>query len=280
MFVTKNIEIAEGIHIGGESPFVLFAGPCVIESESMVLSHATKISRIASRLNIPLIFKASYDKANRTSGSSFRGPGLGEGLRILEKVKREVGLPIITDAHTVSEISAAGEVVDVIQIPAFLCRQTDLLEAAAKTGKPVNVKKGQFMAPDDAANMIGKVTACGNSRVMLTERGVTFGYHQLVVDFAGVVKMRESGWPVIFDATHSVQNPGGVSGITGGEGQYAKYLAWAAAAIGIDGLFIEAHENPSQAKSDAANMIPLADLEPILARFKSISEINITEKSL
>jgi len=280
VFVTKNIEIAEGIHIGGESPFVLFAGPCVIESESMVLSHATKISRIASRLNIPLIFKASYDKANRTSGSSFRGPGLGEGLRILEKVKREVGLPIITDAHTVSEISAAGEVVDVIQIPAFLCRQTDLLEAAAKTGKPVNVKKGQFMAPDDAANMIGKVTACGNSRVMLTERGVTFGYHQLVVDFAGVVKMRESGWPVIFDATHSVQNPGGVSGITGGEGQYAKYLAWAAAAIGIDGLFIEAHENPSQAKSDAANMIPLADLEPILARFKSISEINITEKSL
>lgn len=278
MLVTKKFEIAEGIHIGGESPFVLFAGPCVIESESMVLFHAAKISKIASRLNIPLIFKASYDKANRTSGSSFRGPGLDEGLRILEKVKGELGLPIITDAHTVSEISAAGEVVDVIQIPAFLCRQTDLLEAAAKTGKPVNVKKGQFMAPDDAANMIGKVTACGNSRVMLTERGVTFGYHQIIVDFAGIVKMRETGWPVIFDATHSVQNPGGLSGITGGEGQYAKYLAWAAAAIGIDGLFIEAHENPSQAKSDAANMIPLSDLEPVLARFKAISEINLTEK--
>lgn len=280
MLVTKKFEIAEGIHIGGESPFVLFAGPCVIESEAMVLSHAIKISKIAERLNLPLIFKASYDKANRTSGSSFRGPGLEEGLRILEKVQREIGLPVITDAHSVPEINAAGDVVDVIQIPAFLCRQTDLLEAAAKTGKPVNVKKGQFIAPDDVINIIGKITACGNSRVMLTERGVTFGYHQLVVDYTGIVKMRETGWPVVFDATHSVQSPGGLSGITGGDGQYAKYLAWAAAAIGIDGLFIETHENPSEAKSDAANMIPLTDLESILVRFKEISKIQFTKQSL
>jgi len=280
VLVTNKFEITEGIHIGGESPFILFAGPCVIESESMALYHAADINRIAQRLNIPFIFKASYDKANRTSGLSFRGPGLEEGLRILEKIRDEVGIPVITDAHSVPEIRASGDVVDVIQIPAFLCRQTDLLEAASKTGKPVNVKKGQFMAPDDAENIIGKITACGNSRVMLTERGVTFGYHQLVVDYTGIVKMRESGFPVVFDATHSVQNPGGPGGITGGEGQYAKYLAWAAAAIGIDGLFVETHKNPSVAKSDAANMIPLANLELILTRFKDISEINSTEKSL
>jgi len=272
---TENFAITEGIRIGGGFLPVLFAGPCVIESEGMALFHAAKIVKIAKNVGLPFVFKASYDKANRTSRSSYRGPGIDEGLRVLEKVRREIGLPVITDAHSVSEINTVGEVVDVIQIPAFLSRQTDLLEAAARTEKVVNVKKGQFLAPDDVENIIDKVLGAGGRRLMLTERGVSFGYRRLVVDYTGIVKMREFGWPIVFDATHSVQSPGGLGGRSGGEARFAPYLAYAAAAVGVDGLFIETHENPPHALSDGPNMIPLAELEAVLARFKTIVEIEL-----
>ena len=237
------------------------------------MSHAKQISSIADKLDIPFVFKASYDKANRTSLDSCRGPGLSKGLEILSRVQSEIGVPVITDAHSVAEIEAAGKVVNVIQIPAFLCRQTDLLVAAAQTGKTVNVKKGQFLAPQDMSNVIGKLTDSGCKRILLTERGTSFGYNRLTVDFAGMVKMRELGMPVVFDATHAIQLPGGSGNVSGGEGQYAKYLAWAAAAVGIDGLFVEVHENPSVALSDGPNMIKLSELEAILSKFKYHTEL-------
>jgi len=271
--ILQNFKIAADVTVGGDSTPILIAGPCVIESEEMVLRHAEKISHVASEIGISFIFKASYDKANRTSHTSYRGPGLDEGLRILARVKEEIGVPVLTDAHSVSEIKAAGEVVDVIQIPALLCRQTDLLTAAAKTGKCVNVKKGQFMAPGDVVNIIDKVVAAGGDHLMITERGTSFGYNRLVVDFTSLVRMRELGLPIIFDATHSVQTPGGLGDRSGGEGRYAPYLAWAAAAVGVDGLFIEVHEDPSQALSDGPNMIPLEKLKSILVKFLQISSI-------
>ena len=268
--LTRSFPIAEGIHIGGEFPPVLFAGPCVIENERMVMEIAGKVSLIARTVGIPYIFKASYDKANRTSGTSFRGPGIHEGLRILEKVKKELNIPVITDAHSPEEFKMAGEVVDVVQIPAFLCRQTDLIIAAVKTGKVVNVKKGQFLSPDDVPNIIEKITTAGGERIIITERGTSFGYNRLIVDYTGIVKIREFGLPLVFDATHSVQSPGGLGGKSGGESKYAPWLAWAAAAIGIDGLFIETHENPDKALSDGPNMIPLDQLEQVLVRFMKI----------
>lgn len=265
--------ITDSINIGADCPALLIAGPCVIESENMALRHAEKIAVIAESVGIPYVFKASYDKANRSSGKSFRGPGLSEGLRILQRIKSEFGLPILTDAHSVEEMHEAGQVVDIIQVPAFLCRQTDLLEAAANSGAVVNVKKGQFMAPNDMVNVINKLSDNGCERITLTERGVSFGYNRLVVDFSGVVRMRELEYPVIFDATHSVQAPGGQGDRSGGDRKYAPYLAWAAAAVGVDGLFIETHETPDQALSDGSNMIPLDELESVLSRFVELSTV-------
>lgn len=239
----------------------------------MAVRHAEFLAELTGRLGVPFVFKASYDKANRTSGRSFRGPGLEEGLKILAKVKSEIGAPVLTDAHSTEEIAAAGQVVDVVQIPAFLCRQTDLLEAAGRTGKAVNVKKGQWVAPEDILHIVEKVLNAGGDRVMITERGTSFGYHRLVVDFAGLVKMRNCRWPLIFDATHSVQFPGGAGDRSGGERRFAPYLAWAAAAVGVDALFIETHEEPDRALSDGPNMIPLAGLEPILRRFLEIARL-------
>ncbi len=268
----QSFEIAANISVGSGVP-LLIAGPCVIEGEEMALRHAENISQIAGEVGMPFVFKASYDKANRTSVRSYRGPGLDEGLRILSRVKDEVGVAVTTDAHSVPEIEAAGEVVDVIQIPAFLCRQTDLLIAAAGTGRVVNVKKGQFLSPDDVKNIIEKVVSGGGNRIMITERGSSFGYNRLVVDFNGIVHMRDYGWPVIFDATHSVQVPGGLGDRSGGESRYVPYLSWAAAAVGVDGLFVEVHEDPAKALSDGPNMIPLNRLRPVLERFIKIASI-------
>jgi len=270
----RSFKIAADVTVGGDSVPVLIAGPCVMEGEGMVMRHAEEIRRIASEAGMPFVFKASYDKANRTSIASYRGPGLDEGLRILAGVREEVGVPVLTDAHSVAEIKAVAEVADVIQIPAFLCRQTDMLTAAAKTGKCINVKKGQFVAPDSARYIIEKIVSAGGDRLMITERGSCFGYNRLVVDYTGLVRMRDFGHPVIFDATHSVQTPGGLGDRSGGEGAYAPYLAWAAAAVGVSGLFVEVHENPAQALSDGPNMIPLGNLKPILERFLKISSIN------
>ncbi len=258
--------------MGGGSLPVFFAGPCVIESRELTLQVAREAAAVAARVGLPFVFKASYDKANRTSLKSFRGPGLERGLQILSEVRRETGAPLLTDTHTAEEAAAAGEVVDVIQIPAFLCRQTDLLTAAARTGKVVNVKKGQFLAPEDVRHIFDKLTGAGCRRMMITERGTFFGYHQLVVDYVGLVKLRELGWPVVMDATHSVQSPGGLEDCSGGSSRYAPYLAWAAAAVGVDGLFIETHPDPASALSDGPNMIPLNELEPVLRRFKRLWE--------
>ncbi|MDP8237763.1 MAG: 3-deoxy-8-phosphooctulonate synthase [Candidatus Hatepunaea meridiana] len=271
---TQSFEIVDGITIGDNNLPVLISGPCVIENEEMTLRHAEEISRICTDLSMPFIFKASYDKANRTSINSYRGPGLAEGLRILNRVKTEIGVPVLTDAHSVNEITTVSEVVDIVQIPAFLCRQTDLLIAAAKTGLPVNIKKGQFIAPEDIKPIIEKVVNSGGKRIMITERGSSFGYNKLVVDFTGIVQMRKFGFPVIFDATHSVQQPGGLGNSSGGDGKYAPYLAYAAAGVGIDGLFLEVHKNPSQALSDGPNMIPLDNLKSVLERFLRIASIN------
>ena len=269
---SKSFEIYSEITIGGEHKPLLIAGPCVIENESMILRHAGMIAEIAADLDMPLVFKTSYEKANRTSNKYYRGTGLDEGVRILARVRDELDIPVLTDAHSVTEILSVGDVADVIQIPAFLCRQTDLLVAAAKSGKTVNIKKGQFLAPEDVGNIVEKLTSSGGDKIMITERGSSFGYHKLVVDFTGLVKMREYGYPVVFDATHSVQSPGGLEGRSGGEGEYAKFLAWAAAGVGVDALFIEVHENPQEALSDGPNMISLAELKDVLTRFLSIAE--------
>lgn len=244
--------------------FQLIAGPCVIESEALALSIAKRMKEITQRLNIPYTFKASFDKANRTSISSFRGPGLEEGLRILKLVKDTYGLPICTDIHEPWQADPAAEVCDILQIPAFLCRQTDLLVAAAKTGRCINIKKAQFLAPWDMKNCVEKVKKSGNENVMLCERGTTFGYNTLVVDMTGIRVMKELGVPVIFDATHSVQKPGGNGSSTGGNRQYVEYLAKAAVAVGADGLFMETHPDPDQAKSDGPNMVPLDEMEGLL----------------
>jgi 2-dehydro-3-deoxyphosphooctonate aldolase (KDO 8-P synthase) len=251
------------VTFGGGAPFALIAGPCVIESRDHCLRHAGKIGEVAAALRVPFVFKSSFDKANRSSGSSFRGPGIEEGLRILEEVRR-MGFPVLTDVHDVSQARAAGEVADCLQIPAFLCRQTDLLLAAAATGRAINVKKGQFLAPGDTKNILEKLRPARNDKILLTERGVCFGYHALVVDFAGLPVMRALGAPVVFDATHAVQSPGGLGGTTGGDRTKVPCLARAAVAVGIDGLFMEVHEDPDHAPSDGPNMVALRDLSAIL----------------
>ena len=248
----------------------LIAGPCVIESEEMVLSIAAEMKRITDELGIPYTFKASFDKANRTSISGFRGPGIEEGLRILRKVKDTYGLPVCTDIHEAWQAAPAAEVADILQIPAFLCRQTDLLVAAAKTSKCVNIKKAQFLAPWDMKNCVEKVRVCGNNNVMLCERGTSFGYNTLVVDMTGLRVMKEFGVPVIFDATHSVQKPGGNGISTGGNREYVEYLAKAAIAVGVDGLFMEVHPDPDNAKSDGPNMVALDDMKCLLEKLQKV----------
>ena len=250
--------------------FQLIAGPCVIESEEMVLSIAGEMKKIAEKLGIPYTFKASFDKANRTSITGFRGPGLEEGLRILQKVKDTYGLPVCTDIHEAWQAEPAAKVADILQIPAFLCRQTDLLVAAAKTGKCVNIKKAQFLAAWDMKNCVDKVLQSGNENVMLCERGTSFGYNTLVVDMTGLRVMKDMGVPVIFDATHSVQKPGGNGTSTGGNRQYVEYLAKAAIAVGVDGLFMEVHPDPDNAKSDGPNMVALQDMETLLKKLQKV----------
>ena len=261
------------IVFGAGHPFALIAGPCVIESEAHALSVATTVKAITDRLGVPYIFKASFDKANRTSGRSFRGPGLEEGLRVLSAVRDQVGVPILTDIHEPEQAAPVAEVADVLQIPAFLCRQTDLVVAAARTGRAVNIKKGQFLAPDDVRHAAQKVVDAGNPRVILTERGTSFGYQNLVVDMRGFPIMREHGWPLVFDVTHSLQLPGGGDGVTAGLAQYIVPLASAGVAAGVDGLFLEVHEDPTRAKSDAQNALRLDLLEPLLRRLMAIDAI-------
>ena len=261
------------IAIGGGSPFVLIAGPCVIESEQHATDLAGQIADIARRARVAFIFKASYDKANRTSGRSFRGPGLDEGLRVLAAIKSRWHIPILTDVHEPSHAGAAADVADVLQIPAFLCRQTDLLVAAAKTGRIINIKKGQFLAPDDVKYAVAKVVDAGNPRVIVTERGTSFGYHNLVVDMRAFPMMRAQGFPVVFDVTHSLQLPGGGEGVTAGQAEFIEPLASAGVAAGVDGVFLEVHEHPARAKSDAQNALRLDLLEPLLRRLQAIDAI-------
>jgi 2-dehydro-3-deoxyphosphooctonate aldolase (KDO 8-P synthase) len=259
------------------SIFTLIAGPCVIESEAQVMETASKMKDITGLLGIPFIFKSSFDKANRTSISSYRGPGLTEGLRILKKVKDELGVPVVTDIHEPYQAGIAAEVVDMLQIPAFLCRQTDLLVAAAQTGLPVNIKKAQFLSGIDMKNVITKVVESGNENILLCERGNTFGYNTLVVDMTNIIEMKKFGYPVVFDATHSVQKPGGNGVSTGGNREYVEYLAKAAIAVGADALFMEVHEDPDNAKSDGPNMVKLDEIENILRKlikvYKAVHEV-------
>ena len=272
--MTRVSEVEIGpVAIGTGHPLALIAGPCVIESEDHALTLARAIKQVAMACGLPWIFKASYDKANRTSLSSFRGPGLETGLRILERVRADVGAPVLTDIHEPAHAAAAAGVVDVLQIPAFLCRQTDLLVAAARTGCAVNIKKGQFMAPLDMRHAIRKVVESGNPRVLLTERGTCFGYNNLVVDIRAIPMMRSLGCPVIFDVTHSLQLPGAGDGATAGLGQYIEPLASAGVGAGVDGVFLEVHEEPARAMSDAQNAIALNRLEPLLRRLMRIDAV-------
>lgn len=270
--MTHTVNIGE-ITIGGGAPLVLIAGPCVIEEEAFTLSLATSLQEVSRELGIPLIFKASYDKANRTSISSARGPGLEEGLKILQRVKEELGLPVISDVHQVSEVPRAAQVLDVIQIPAFLCRQTDLVVEAAETGKPINVKKGQFLAPWDMAHVVEKIISTGNEQILLTERGTSFGYNNLVSDMKSLPIMRGLGYPVIFDATHSVQLPGGAGKASGGDRGFIPTLSKAAVGAGVDGVFLEVHPEPERALSDGANSLALDALSPLIKQLKAIDRI-------
>lgn len=260
------------VRAGGPDLF-LIAGPCVIESERHARSMAERIARIAADAGVPYVFKASFDKANRTSISSFRGPGIEEGLHILQSIQRDVGVPVLTDVHEVWQAERAGDVVDVLQIPAFLCRQTDLLIAAAKTGRAVNVKKGQFLAPWDMKNVVDKMREAGCERLSLTERGSSFGYNALVVDMRGFPIMRRFGWPVVYDVTHSLQKPGGLGGASGGDSEFIEYLARAGVACGVDGVFMEVHDNPAAALSDGPNALPLERLAPLLDSLTRIHRI-------
>ena len=264
---------AGSVTIGTGQPLAFILGPCVIESESHALEMASAVCEIAARVGAPCIFKASYDKANRTSITSFRGPGLAEGLRILAEVKARTGLPILTDIHEPSQAAPVAEVVDVLQIPAFLCRQTDLLVAAAKTNRVVNVKKGQFLSPHDMRHVVAKLTQSGGRGVMLTERGTTFGYNNLVVDMRAFAMLRALGHPVVFDVTHSLQLPGAGDGVTAGLAQYIEPLARAGVAFGVDCIFMEVHEEPAAAKSDAANALPLVRLEPLMRHLVELDRI-------
>ena len=272
----KNpMEIAPGVRIGPDLPPVLIAGPCVIESQDHCLKMARSIRAEAESRGIPYIFKASYDKANRTSVRSFRGPGLQEGLRILQTVKTEIGVPVLSDVHEVSQVEPAAEVLDVLQIPAFLCRQTDLIAAVAGTGRVVNIKKGQFLAPQDLRHVVEKARSSGAERVLVTERGTSFGYHNLVVDFRSLPILRGFGFPVIFDASHSVQLPAGQGEASGGNPEYIPVLARAAIAVGVDGIFIEVHDRPGEALSDGPNALPLDRLPAFLDDILALHQVGI-----
>ena len=270
---TPQTFAAGPVQFGPQSPLFLIAGPCVIESEAHATMMAERIAAIATELKVPLIFKASYDKANRSSVDSYRGPGLKEGLRILGTIKKRTGLPILTDIHDVSQVGPVAEVCDILQIPAFLCRQTDLLVAAGKSGRAVNIKKGQFLSPWDIANAAEKVASTGNAKIILTERGASFGYKNLVVDMRSFPIMRKLGYPVVFDVTHSVQLPGGEGKSSGGQPEFIEPLARAGVAAGVDGIFLEVHDNPAKALSDGANALPLADLRGVLERVNQIANL-------
>jgi 2-dehydro-3-deoxyphosphooctonate aldolase (KDO 8-P synthase) len=264
----KSLQIANFQLGNGE--LVMIAGPCVIEDAGLTLEIARTLKEYAAELALPLIFKASYDKANRTSLSSYRGPGLAKGLAILARVREEAGLPVLSDVHQVSEVAPAAEVLDVLQIPAFLCRQTDLVVAAAATGKPLNIKKGQFLAPWDMAQVVEKARSTGNSRIFLTERGASFGYNNLVVDFRSLAILRGLGCPVVLDATHSVQLPGGEGSCSGGQREFVPLLARAGVAAGVDGIFLEVHPDPARARCDGPNSLPLAEVLPLWRTLKAL----------
>lgn len=270
--LTKKIKIGNVV-VGGNNPLVFIAGPCVIETEEATLKIAKKLKEVSESLNIPLIFKSSYDKANRTSIKSYRGPGIEEGLRILEKVRKETSLPVISDIHSLEEIPHASEVLDVLQIPAFLCRQTDLILSASRTNKPVNIKKGQFLAPWDVKNIIEKFTSTGNHNVLVTERGTSFGYNNLVVDMRSIPIMQSFGYPVLFDATHGVQLPGGRGGTSGGQREFIAPLARAAVSVGCNAVFMEVHECPDKALCDGPNMLSLDEFLSLVRELKEISLI-------
>jgi len=267
-----HIHVAD-FEIGNDLPFVLFAGPCVIEGEDFSLKVAEQIRDIAARVGVSLVFKSSFDKANRTSVDGFRGPGMDEGLRILQRVKNEVGVPIITDIHMPEQAKPVAEVADILQTPAFLCRQTDFITEVARAGKPVNVKKGQFLAPWDMPHVLEKAKSTGNADIMLCDRGTSFGYNNLVSDFRSLMVMAETGAPVVYDATHSVQQPGGLGGATGGNREYVPGLSRAAVSIGVAAVFMEVHPDPEHAKSDGPNSVALADLEGLLMTLKSIDSL-------
>jgi 2-dehydro-3-deoxyphosphooctonate aldolase (KDO 8-P synthase) len=268
----KTVKVG-GFEIGAGRPLALIAGPCVIEGRESALRHASFLKQVADRVGIPFIYKSSYDKANRTSLGSYRGPGIEKGLQILAEVRKEIGVPILTDVHEKEQVALAKEDVDILQIPAFLCRQTDFVISVAQSGKVVNVKKGQFLAPWDIRHVVEKITSTGNERVMLTERGVSFGYNNLISDMRSLVVMRELGYPVVFDATHSLQLPGGLGRSSGGERQFIAALARAGVAVGIDALFMEVHEDPDRAPSDGPNSLPLKEVEGLLRLAKEIDEI-------
>lgn len=272
MALSKTFSV-NSIRFGGNAPLFLIAGPCVIESEAHATSLAERLGAIASELGVPYVFKASYDKANRTSLSSFRGPGLQEGLRILKAIKKKTGLAILTDVHDLSEVGPAAEVCDILQIPAFLCRQTDLLIAAGQTGRVVNVKKGQFLSPWEIGNVAEKIASTGNEKMILTERGNSFGYQNLVVDMRSFPIMKKLGYPVVFDVTHSVQLPGGEGKSSGGQPEFIEPLARAGTAAGADGLFLEVHDNPAKALSDGSNALPLSQFRPLLEKILQIATL-------
>ncbi|HEX7698158.1 MAG TPA: 3-deoxy-8-phosphooctulonate synthase [Candidatus Acidoferrum sp.] len=272
--MTAGREITLGsLRLGGGNPLFLIAGPCVIESEKHARMMAEKVAKVAADATVPYIFKASYDKANRSSVKAFRGPGLKEGLRILAKIKSELKLPILTDIHDASQAEAAAEVCDVLQIPAFLARQTDLLIAAGKTGRIINIKKGQFLSPWDMGNVAEKVASAGNTKIILTERGASFGYQNLVVDMRSFPIMQRTGYPVVYDVTHSVQLPGGQGHASGGQPQFIEPLARAGVAAGVDGIFLETHDNPAAALSDGPNALPLSELLGLLMKLKGLNSV-------
>lgn len=270
--MNKTVRVKD-VKIGGKNPIVLIAGPCVIESEKSAIKHARAIKEIVDKVGIPFIFKSSYDKANRSSIRSFRGPGLKKGLAILKKVKNSLKIPVLSDIHSIEEIKEAKGVLDVIQIPAFLSRQTDLILAAAKTKKPINIKKGQFLSPWDIKNVIEKIEHSGNRNIIITERGTSFGYNMLVSDFRSILIMKKFGYPVCFDASHSVQLPGGLGTKSGGQKEFIKPLASSAVICGADAIFVEVHENPKRALSDGPNMLKLSALERFLKRIKELEKV-------
>jgi 2-dehydro-3-deoxyphosphooctonate aldolase (KDO 8-P synthase) len=272
MTLTREISLGS-VRLGGGNPLFLIAGPCVIESEAHARMMAEKVAKIATDAGVPYIFKASYDKANRTSVKAFRGPGAKEGLRILGKIKSDLKVPVLTDIHDASQAAPAAEVCDVLQIPAFLARQTELLIAAGKTGRIINIKKAQYLSPWDMANVAEKVASTGNSKILLTERGASFGYQNLVVDMRSFPVMRKTGYPVVFDVTHSVQLPGGQGHASGGQPEFIEPLARAGVAAGVDGIFLETHDNPTAALSDGPNALPLAQLPALLAKLKELSTL-------